>query len=134
MFKPFAAMAIASHAVPSQNPDSTRLQGLSEKRRTQRYELVLGIQIVVFGTLAVDWFGKTRDIGAGGVRFAIQNRLQVGTAIEYIVTFSSDAPAVQIYCTGDVLRCVKNPSDQSYDVAVTIDRYAVGRSRRAGAA
>ena len=134
MFNPFAAMAAASHAVPSQNPDSTRLQGLSEARRTQRYEMVLGIQIVVSDALAVDWFGKTRDIGAGGVRFTIQNRLQVGTAIDYVVTLSNNAPAIQIYCTGTVLRCVKNPCDQFYDVAVTMDRYVFGRSMRTGAA
>jgi len=97
-----------------------------EQRRERRFTVRLPLRIVALEGKAVDWIGETRDIGTGGVRFIVANRLPIGKHVEYMVTLSTYSPATRIRCTGEILRCVKDGdgcADGSWEVAATMKRY-----------
>jgi len=104
-----------------------------EQRRTQRYRLQLPLQILQVGEEKVDRAERTRDISSGGVCFLSQDYLDPGGRIEYIITLSGSAPAVRIRCLGKVLRSQSPRGESSYEVAVTMERYAFVRPDQAEA-
>ena len=109
-------------------PDRTG-KAIAEQRRGQRCQVVLPIFVTKIGGSLADLPGQTQNIGEGGVRFVVQNKLVIGEAIEYVLTLSSFAPVVAIRCSGKVLRCSKKQGQDSYDVAATMERYFFNRQQ-----
>jgi len=130
MTSPVSSTLITSQAIPLQNAANVEPKTvIEEQRRGQRQEVILPLRITVLDGRTVNWFAQTRNIGAGGVRFVAKYQLQVGKAVEYVVTLSSYEPVVAIRCVGKILRCVKKYGDDSYDVAATMDRYVFDRQK-----
>jgi hypothetical protein len=69
----------------------------------------------------VNLLGQTRDLGAGGVRFVVPDKLPIGRQVEYVITRSSGNRGDEIECTGNILRCVKKYDYPSYEVVATIE-------------
>jgi len=69
----------------------------------------------------------TRNISASGVLFTADDQVQLGGAIEYVVTLTNvRGVEVDLRCTGKVVRMEKStpePSDSGYLIAATLDRY-----------
>lgn len=99
-----------------------------EQRRAQRYEAKFPIRVIAIDGQPADWVGETRDIGSGGVRFALPNELPVERAIEYIVTLSCDPPVARIVCKGDILRCATSDepgTGDCFEIAATMRSYSL---------
>ncbi len=68
----------------------------------------------------------TRNISASGVLFTADHQVQLGGAIEYVVTLTNvRGVEVDIRCTGKVVRMEKTAEEASQDylIAATLDRY-----------
>jgi hypothetical protein len=94
-----------------------------EKRRSQRYQLQLPLQILQLGDQQVDRTEQTRNISSGGVCFLSPTEVEVGGRIEYLVTLSGSNPPVRIRCLGKVLRSNHPSASERYEVAATMERY-----------
>jgi hypothetical protein len=68
---------------------------------------------------------RTRNMSSSGVLFASEAEVQIGGAIEYVVTIGSDAGVdVDLRCIGKVVRLEKSSRQApAYLVAATLDRY-----------
>jgi len=85
--------------------------------------LQLPLQIVQVGEQLVNSNEKTRDISSGGVCFVSQAEVEVGGRIEYVITLSGANPPVRIRCLGKVLRSRRPETANTYEVAMTMERY-----------
>lgn len=67
----------------------------------------------------------TRNISASGVLFTADSQVQLGGAIEYVVTLTNvRGVEVDIRCTGKVVRMEKTAEEtEDYLIAATLDRY-----------
>ena len=67
----------------------------------------------------------TRNMSSSGVLFTSEAEVQIGGAIEYVVTIGSAAGVdVDLRCIGKVVRLQKSPQEApAYLVAATLDRY-----------
>jgi len=68
----------------------------------------------------------TRNISASGVLFSADSEVQLGGAIEYVVTLTNvRGVEVDIRCSGKVVRMEKSAPETSQDylIAATLDRY-----------
>lgn len=76
-------------------------------------------------TGSVSHAALTRNMSASGVLFASEAEVQIGGAIEYVVTMGrADGVDVDLRCIGKVLRLEKSPQETpAYLVAATLDRY-----------
>jgi hypothetical protein len=92
-----------------------------ELRKVPRYEVILPLRIVSVGRRPVNLLGQTRDVGAGGVRFVVSDKLPIGRKVEYVITRSSGNRGTEIECVGNILRCVKKYDYPSYEVVATIE-------------
>jgi hypothetical protein len=92
-----------------------------ELRKVPRYEIILPLRIVSVGRQRVNLVGQTRDVGAGGVRFVVPDKLPIGRKVEYIITRSSGNRGTEIECVGNILRCVKKYDYPSYEVVASIE-------------
>ena len=99
-----------------------------EQRRAQRYKLQLPLHIIHLGEERVDRVEKTRDISSGGVCFLSPTDVGVGEKIEYLITLSGSTPPVRIRCLGKVLRSQQPEATESFEVAVTMERYQFVRA------
>ncbi|MGH9722361.1 MAG: PilZ domain-containing protein [Bryobacteraceae bacterium] len=105
-----------------------------EQRRTKRFDLHLPVEIVRAGAERISRFGRTRNISSGGVLFTASSRMEIGSAVEYIVTLAgggTTTSAVSLRCMGKVLRLEPLPADNvdnSFTVAVSLERYEFLRS------
>lgn len=67
---------------------------------------------------------ETRDVSFRGLYFTTDNGVEVGTAIEFVITLPKQitlATDVHIHCTGSVVRV--EPNEGRTGVAAQIDRY-----------
>lgn len=64
-------------------------------------------------------------MSSSGVLFASEAEVQIGGAIEYVVTIGSDAGVdIDLRCIGKVVRLEKSAREApAYLVAATLDRY-----------
>jgi hypothetical protein len=94
---------------------------VTEQRRNQRFRLRLPLQVVGSGA-NVKTSGETHNVSSSGVLFTSKDRVAVGDAIEYFITFPK-APGsrseVRLRCVGKVLR--EEPELSAF--AATLERY-----------
>lgn len=92
-----------------------------ELRKVPRYEVILPLRVVSVGRRRVNMPGQTRDVGAGGVRFVVSDKLPIGRKVEFIITRSSGNRGSEVECVGNILRCVKKYDYPSYEVVASIE-------------
>jgi hypothetical protein len=100
--------------------------GISERRKSQRFDLTLPIHIVRLREQDVNLVGRTRDVSSTGAYFVVSADFDEGTPIEFLVTLQggvSSISRVMLRCLGRVTRAEKLPDDGHLGVAATIDRY-----------
>jgi hypothetical protein len=98
---------------------------MMEHRRHQRFEMRLPLEIIRQGTARV--MGETRNVSSTGVLFMAPEHVQVGDAIEYLITFPRAPGAraqVRLRCVGKVLR-----EDAASGFAATLERYEFVREQ-----
>lgn len=102
-----------------------------EQRRTQRFPLVLPIEITQIAGRRVSRPGETINVGSNGVLFSTPKAVEVNGRLEYIITLIDGKQKIRIKCLGHVVR-VQQPAPQEsagrWIVAVTLDRYEYLRS------
>lgn len=95
-----------------------------EQRRNQRFELHLPLRVMRTSAGQVSHDARTRNMSSSGVLFTSEAEVQIGGAIEYVVTIGSDAGVdVDLKCIGKVVRLEKSREAPPYLVAATLDRY-----------
>ena len=96
-----------------------------EQRRNQRFELQLPLRVMRTSAGSVSHDARTRNTSSSGVLFASEAEVQLGGAIEYVVTIGSDAGVdVDLKCIGKVVRLEKSSREApAYLVAATLDRH-----------
>ena len=101
----------------------------SEMRQSVRFPLHLQVTLK---TPSGELHASTTDISAGGVLFHLDSTLEVGAPVEFAIEMPAEmlgtSNAVQILCTGRVVRSTRDASGQS--VAVVIDEYHFQRLER----
>jgi hypothetical protein len=100
--------------------------GVSERRKSQRFDLTLPIHVVRLSEKSVSLVGRTRDVSSGGAYFVVNADLDEGTPIEFFVTLQggiSSVSKVRLRCLGRVTRAERMGEDGHQGVAATIDRY-----------
>ena len=92
-----------------------------EQRRAIRFELQLPLELVRSGSLRLSSRGTTKNLSSAGVLFQSQAHVQIGSPVEYLITFppgmGNGAP-VLLHCIGKVVRM----SDTT-EYAATVERY-----------
>ena len=94
---------------------------MTEQRKNQRFTLRLPLQVVGSGA-SVKASGETRNMSSSGVLFTSKERIAVGDAIEYLITFPKPPGSrneVRLRCVGKVLR----EEEESSAFAATLERY-----------
>ena len=99
-----------------------------EQRRTRRFKLQLPLALTRAGSQRLADSGLTKNISSCGVLFTAQRELDVGGAIEYVITLIDETPhAVNLKCIGKVVRYEKaNGASEDiarFTVAATVERY-----------
>ena len=94
----------------------------SDFRNSVRFPLHLQVKLK---TPTGEYYARTRDISAGGIRFQINSIIDVGSAVEFVIdmpmeVLGGDQP-VQVMCRGRVVRCTDEATGKT--VAVAIDEY-----------
>lgn len=97
-----------------------------EQRRNQRFDLRLPFQLA--GSKGRSKAaGETKNVSSCGVLFTASSSVQVGEAIEYVITLPRVAGTrsdVRLHCVGKVVR---GTDDLAY--AATMDRYEFVRGK-----
>ena len=102
---------------------------VTERRRSQRFDLSLPIQIMWLADKQVELGGETENVSSAGALFAVEGETpRMGSSIEFMVTLTSapkgsETPTVRLRCRGRIARSTKTAGDESEKVAATIDRY-----------
>ena len=103
----------------------------SDLRNSVRFPLHLHVTLK---TPSGDLQAETTDISSGGVLLHLSSALEVGAPVEFAIEMPAEMlgthDAVQVICTGRVVRCLRDASGQS--VAVVIDEYHFQRQRSEG--
>jgi len=96
-----------------------------EQRKNQRFDLHLPLRVMRTSSGHVSHAALTRNMSSSGVLFTSEAEVQIGGAIEYVVTIGSDAGVhVDLRCIGKVVRLQKSAQEApAYLVAATLDRY-----------
>jgi hypothetical protein len=106
-------------------PTEDRRRAREDRRRAARYKAHLSLQVLAVAGNAVDCSGQTLDIGVGGVRFTIANKLPVGDTILYLVTRPGESSTAGIQCTGKILRCATKCNSHYHEVVATVESSVV---------
>ena len=102
---------------------------VTERRRSQRFDLSLPVRILRLGGQQVDMGGETQNVSSAGALFAVDGETpRMGSSIEFLLTLNSaragsDKPTVRLRCRGRITRAVKGMREDSENIAATIDRY-----------
>ncbi len=102
------------------------MKNLNEQRKNQRFDLKLPFEIIRGGSTA-KLVGETKNVSSSGVLFTSEAVVEVGTPIEYLITFpkaSGSGSGVRLRCVGKVLR-----EDAESKFAATLERYEFVRGR-----
>lgn len=93
-----------------------------EQRKTRRFTLQLPVAVTRAGAQAIAEAGWTKNISSCGVLFTARRELDVGGAIEYVITLIDERTSlVNLRCVGKVVRYEK--LDGASEVAATVERY-----------
>jgi c-di-GMP-binding flagellar brake protein YcgR len=80
---------------------------------------------VTLKTAAGEYRAETTDISAGGISFALDSPIDVGSHVEFAIEMPSEVSGgrhlVSVMCVGRVVRCTEEISGRS--IAVVIDGY-----------
>jgi|SRR6185295_18302822 len=98
-----------------------------ERRKKQRFNVRLGCEIVHVAS-GLRTRGWTKNLSSSGVLFTSEERVSVGDALDYLISFPRFRRSrrdVKLHCTGVVLR-----EDGNLDFAVSLDRYEFVRVAR----
>jgi hypothetical protein len=91
-----------------------------EQRKTRRFTLRLPFSLTKAGRSRVSNAGFTKNISSGGVLFTADRELDVGGAIEYVITLIDESThPVNLRCVGKVVRQDRGVGA----VAATVERY-----------
>jgi hypothetical protein len=94
----------------------------SDLRNSVRLPLHLRVTLK---TTAGEYCAETTDISAGGISFATDSEIAVGSQVEFAIEMplevSGGRHAVSVMCVGRVVRCMEEVSRRN--VAVVIDEY-----------
>ena len=96
----------------------------AERRNSRRFTMALPITLRKAGAKGGELKAETRDVSFRGLYFTTDNGVEVGTAIEFVITLPKQitlATDVHIHCTGSVVRV--EPIDGRTGVAAQIERY-----------
>ena len=104
-----------------------------EQRKTRRFTLQLPVALTRSGTTRLAESGFTKNISSCGVLFTAERELDIGGAIEYVITLIDETPyPVNLRCIGKVVRSEKvnggSPGER-LNVAATVERYEFVRAR-----
>ena len=100
---------------------------VSDKRRARRFPMTLPVAIRVEEMAGHERTVQTRNVSSSGVYFEFASPIEIGTALEFILTLPEQitkGSAVRIKCVGKVVRVDRDkPESDSLGVAATIERY-----------
>jgi hypothetical protein len=100
--------------------------GVSERRKSQRFDLTLPIHVTRLSEKSVSLVGRTRDVSSSGAYFVVNADVNEGTPIEFFVTLQggvSSVSKVRLRCLGRITRAESTDEDGHRGIAATIDRY-----------
>lgn len=99
----------------------------AEKRRARRFPMTLPVAIKAEETPGQEKTVHTRNVSSSGVYFEFGSPLNIGTAVEFVLTLPEQitkGSAVRIKCVGKVVRVDRPGGDgEPLAVAATIERY-----------
>jgi hypothetical protein len=103
---------------------------VTDKRRARRFPMRLPVAVKADPYQAERRVVETRDVSSSGVYFDFSGPMEVGTAVEFLLTLPepiTKGSPVRIRCIGKVVRVDKAdddaPSAGHTGVAATIERY-----------
>lgn len=92
-----------------------------EQRKARRFELRLPLELVRNGSEARSERGETRNLSSVGVLFESDASVNIGDALEYMITLPAtpgEADGVRLRCLGKVVRYGNKD-----EIAATLERY-----------
>ena len=100
----------------------------TDKRRAKRFPMRLPVAVKVDQQRPDKQVVETRDVSSSGVYFEFGDPLEVGAALEFLLTLPepiTKGSPVRIRCIGKVVRVEKDHSGEKgrTGVAATIERY-----------
>ena len=100
----------------------------TEKRRAKRFPMRLPVAVKLEQQKNSKLELETRDVSSSGVYFDFGGPLEVGVALEFLLTLPepiTKSSPVRIRCIGKVVRVDKTPAGEAGHVgaAATIERY-----------
>jgi PilZ domain len=100
----------------------------TEKRRAKRFPMRLPVAVKVDTQKLGKQVVETRDVSSSGVYFEFGDPLEVGAAVEFLLTLPepiTKGSPVRIRCIGKVVRVEKeHHGDRGHTgIAATIERY-----------
>lgn len=100
---------------------------LSEKRRARRFPMTLPVALKVEVAEHKETTVQTRDVSSSGVLFEFASPIEVGTALEFVLTLPEEitkGSSVRIKCMGKVVRVDRGQAEnRRVGIAATIERY-----------
>jgi hypothetical protein len=110
---------------------------MTDRRIARRYELSLPVLVRAAAEEQVDsQTGRTRDISTRGVYFIIDQNLETGSALDFMLTLPAEitrGTEVFIHAQGKVVRVENQPRDgeRRVGVAAVIEKYDIIRTEPA---
>jgi len=100
----------------------------TEKRRAKRFPMRLPVAVRADQLKSDRQVVETRDVSSSGIYFEFSTPLDVGAAVEFLLTLPepiTKGSPVRIRCIGKVVRVEKAPALATghVGVAATIERY-----------
>ena len=103
---------------------------MAEQRKNKRFELRLPFELTRRGAHATSKTGETQNMSSGGVLFTTEVSVDVGDAIEYMITLPTSPNSgglVRLKGIGKVTRFhsagKESPARPSRAIAATLERY-----------
>ena len=103
-----------------------------EQRRFKRFDIKLPLRLLRNGFRQLSATGETKNMSSGGVLFTSDAKIEVGEAIEYVITLTADRESsepVTLHCLGKVMRLEEiepqqpEESGPAFHIAATLERY-----------
>ncbi len=111
---------------------------MTDRRIARRYELNLPVVVraVAERKAADSRNGKTRDISTRGVYFLVDEQLEAGSTLDFMLTLPAEitqGTEVFIHAQGKVVRVERKPGDEEerIGVAAMIEKYDIIRAEPA---
>lgn len=102
---------------------------VKDQRRSQRFQLTLPLTLIRGTRGEIHTVGETRNLSSNGVYFVINEPIELGSILEFIVTMPKEISLtgpVRLLCKGKVTRVEQREQD-TVGVASTIERYEFRR-------